>query len=141
MTTFDTSREISATIEEVFAAIGDPECLSRWWGPTGFTTTSERCDFEPGGRWSFVMHGPEGKTYPNECVFAELDPPERVVIDHTSEPNYRLTIALVPSPAGTIVSWSQTFEREAVARGLAPIVVAANEQNRARLSAEVARTS
>ncbi|WP_155898004.1 SRPBCC family protein [Allocoleopsis franciscana] len=39
MTTFKTSREIPATMEQVFAAISDSERLARWWEPAGFTNT------------------------------------------------------------------------------------------------------
>ena len=39
VTTFSTSREIPATVEHVFAAFSHAECLSRWWGPAGFTNT------------------------------------------------------------------------------------------------------
>lgn len=48
MTTFSTSREISATVEDVFAAISNPERLSRWWGPAGFTNTFSLCEFKNG---------------------------------------------------------------------------------------------
>jgi uncharacterized protein YndB with AHSA1/START domain len=51
MTTFDTAREIPATVEQVFAAISDPERLAQWWGPAGFTNTFKVCEFKNGGRW------------------------------------------------------------------------------------------
>ncbi|MEA3187235.1 MAG: hypothetical protein QOD99_1065 [Chthoniobacter sp.] len=137
MTTFETSREIPATVEQVFAAISDPERLARWWGPAGFTNTFKVCEFRQGGRWSFLMHGPDGHVYPNENVFAEIEPPRKVVVEHVSEPKFRLTIALTPSAKGTVVSWSQAFESAEVASRLQPIVVPANEQNLDRLSAEV----
>ena len=75
MTTFRTSREIPATAAQVFAAISSPERLARWWGPAGFTNTFDVCEFRSGGRWSFVMHGPDGRNYPNEKMIAEIDPP------------------------------------------------------------------
>jgi len=137
MTTFDTSREIPATVEQVFAAISNPERLARWWGPAGFTNTFKVCEFKNGGRWSFVMHGPDGSNYPNESVFAEIEPPGKVVIQHVSEPKFRLTIILAPAAAGTVVSWSQAFENPEVARRVEHIVVPANEQNLDRLSAEI----
>jgi uncharacterized protein YndB with AHSA1/START domain len=136
MTTFNTSREIRATPQQVFAAF-DPERLSRWWGPAGFTNTFSVCEFKAGGRWSFVMHGPDGHNYPNESIFAEIESPTRVVIQHASEPKFRLTIVLTPSAAGTLVSWSQAFERDEVASRVEHIVVPANEQNLDRLAAEV----
>jgi uncharacterized protein YndB with AHSA1/START domain len=137
--TFDTSREIPATVDRVFAAISDPERLARWWGPAGFTNTFKICEFKNGGRWSFVMHGPNGQNYPNENIFAEIEPPTKVVVQHIVEPKYRLTITLAPSAAGTIVSWSQAFESSVIASRLEHIVVPANEQNLDRLSAEVLR--
>ena len=139
MTTFNTSREIPATAEQVFAAISDPERLVRWWGPDGFTNTSSVCEFKKGGRWSFTMHGPNGHNYPNECVFAEIESPGKVVVQHVLEPKFQLTIALAASATGTMVSWSQVFESAEVASSMKHIVVPANEQNLERLSAEVLR--
>lgn len=139
MTTFNTSREIPATVEQVFAAISDPERLARWWGPAGFTNTFSVCEFKKGGRWSFIMHGPDGRNYPSENVFAEIESPIKVVVQHASEPKYRLTIVLAPSAVGTVVSWSQSFESSEVASRLERIAVPANEQNLERLSAEVLR--
>jgi len=139
MTTFNTSLEIRAAAEQIFAAISDPDRLARWWGPAGFTNTFAVCDFKNGGRWSLVMHGPDGKSYPNENVFAEIEPLRKVVVLHASEPKDRLTIGLTPSAAGTVVSWSQAFESAEVARRLEHIVVPANEQNLQRLAEEVRR--
>jgi uncharacterized protein YndB with AHSA1/START domain len=139
MTTFNASREIPANVEQVFAAISDPERLARWWGPAGFTNTFSVCEFKNGGRWSLVMHGPDGRNYPNENVFAEIESPRKVVVQHVEAPKYRLTIDLAPSAAGTVVSWSQTFESSEVASRIEHIVVPANEQNLERLSVEVLR--
>lgn len=141
MKTFETSREIPATPEQVFAAIRDPDRLARWWGPAGFTNTFEVCEFRPGGRWAFVMHGPDGRSFPNENVFAAIEPPTRVAIDHVVGHKFRLTIGLAPSATGTRVSWSQTFEDANEARRIEHVVVPANEQNLDRLAAEVARTN
>lgn len=139
MTTFSTSREIPAPVEAVFAAFSHPERLARWWGPAGFTNTFSVCEFKTGGRWSYVMRGPDGRTYPNESVFADIESPRGIVIQHVSEPKYRLTIGLAPSPAGTVVSWAQAFENANVGKRLERIVVPANEQNLDRLSDEVLR--
>ena len=141
MTTFNTSREIPASVEQVFAAFSDAARLSRWWGPAGFTNTFSVCEFKPGGRWSFVMHGPDGSNYPNENVFAEIESPKKVVVQHVSEPKFRLTITLASSALGTVVSWSQAFESSELAGRMEHIVVPANEQNLDRLSVEVLRKS
>ena len=139
MTTGKTSREIPTTVEQVFAAISARERLARWWGPAGFTNTFNLCEFKNGGRWSFIMHAPNGASYPNESVFAEIDPPTKVVVQHGSEPKFRLTIELAASPKGAVGTWSQELEDSDVAKKIEPIVVPANEQNLDRLTVEVLR--
>jgi hypothetical protein len=61
----------------------------------------------------------------------------KVVIQHVSEPKYRLIITLEPPVEGTAVFWAEVFESSEVARRIEPIVVSANEQNLERPSAEV----
>ena len=134
---FETSRLIPASPAQVYAAFSDPERLARWWGPAGFSNTFRACELRSGGRWSFVMHGPDGKDYPNDSVFAELVPGQRIVIEHASLPRYRLSISLTAQDGGTRVDWSQAFEDAKVAAAIAPIVVPANEQNLDRWAAEV----
>lgn len=137
MTTFNTSREIAASVDDVFSAISDAERLARWWGPAGFTNTFHVYEFETGGRWVYTMHSPHGGNPENESVFELVEPPRKVVIRHISQPVYRLTIDLLPTAAGAIVSWSQEFDDDEVAKRIEKIVVPANEQNLDRLTAEV----
>ena len=139
MTQLKTSRLIPAPAEEVFAAFSQPERLARWWGPTGFTNTFSLCEFKEGGRWTYLMHGPEGRNYPNESVFKEIKPMRRLIIEHVSKPKYRLTVGLDSSAAGTVVSWSQEFENVKFEDRMRQFLLTANEQNLDRLSAEVLR--
>jgi uncharacterized protein YndB with AHSA1/START domain len=136
---FQTSREIPAHPSSVFAAFENSDRLAAWWGPAGFSNTFDTCEFKPGGEWSYVMHGPDGRDYPNESVFREIEPFRRIVIHHVSKPRYLLTVTLEPVDGGTLVRWEQEFENPNVARGIEHIVVPANEQNLDRLSAEVMR--
>lgn len=131
------SRKITAHPDQVFAAICNPQRLAKWWGPEGFTNSFEVCDFKVGGAWIYTMHGPDGKDYANESVFAEIEINKKVVIQHESLPKYTLAISLAPSDQGTLVSWSQTFEKPEVAKAIAHIVGPANEQNLDRLTHEV----
>jgi uncharacterized protein YndB with AHSA1/START domain len=64
----------------------DPRHVVRWWGPTGFTTTIHEMDVRPGGNWRFTMRGPDGVDYPNEHIYVEVAPPERLVTQHVSPP-------------------------------------------------------
>jgi len=136
--TFRTHRVVTHDPERVFEAFARPELLSRWWGPKGFTNTFEIFEFRPGGRWKFVMHGPDGSHHPNESVFLELDPPEAVVIGHESPPRSVLRVTLAPHEHGTAVHWIQQFEDSAVADRVRHIVEPANEQNLDRLQSVLA---
>lgn len=139
MSTFTTSRQINATPEQVFSAISDSGRLKKWWGPEGFTNTFDVCEFKVGGKWSYIMHGPDGKEYANESLFEQIIANQKVVIQHESLPRYNLTITLSAVDSGdkTLVAWSQTFEKHEVAKAIAHIVAPANEQNLDRLTKEV----
>jgi uncharacterized protein YndB with AHSA1/START domain len=117
----------------VYDAFARPELLARWWGPTRFTNTFEIFEFKPGGRWKFVMHGPDGTHHPNESVFLELEAPSRLVIHHVSAPRFVLTVTLTPQEGGTALTWTGVFEDPAVAARIRHIVEPANEQNLDRL--------
>ena len=139
MSTFTSTRNLHATPAAVFAAIGDPARLAKWWGPDGFSNRFEVFEFRPGGSWVFDMIGPDGRVYPNESVFDEIEADRRVVIRHVCLPHFTLTITLEPAPGGTRVHWQQVFADAAVADAIRHIVAPANEQNLDRLGVEVRR--
>ena len=70
-----TKRTISFPRNLVYSAWSDPEHLKKWWGPHGFTNTFEEFNFTPGGRWKFIMHGPDKGNYNNEAEFIAIDKP------------------------------------------------------------------
>lgn len=132
------SRLIEAPASRVFEAIQDFERLARWWGPTGFRTTSERFEFRPGGSWIHTMHGPDGTDYANESRFLEIVPNERVVIEHLKTVHhFILSITLTEQDGRTRVDWRQVFDSAEERERVAEWVVPANEQNLDRLEAEL----
>ncbi|GAB2614822.1 activator of HSP90 ATPase [Paractinoplanes abujensis] len=76
------SRLIDAPRELVFEAFTEVRHLSRWWGPEGFSTTTQSFDFRVGGVWDFVMHGPDGTDYAEWITWREISPPERITLLH-----------------------------------------------------------
>jgi len=77
-----TTRVIDAPRELVWKAFADPKALAQWYGPKGFTLTTKVFEFMEGGDWTFVMHGPDGRNYPNNVHFIEIVEPERIVHNH-----------------------------------------------------------
>lgn len=136
-----TERTLPADPRTVFAAFEQPDRLARWWGPSGFTNTFERFEFEPGGRWVFVMHGPNGASYPNESVFREIRPDARIVVEHVVKPWYTLTVTLTPRGGQTHLAWVQEFESPEAAARMRSLSTTANEQVLDRLQALLASDS
>jgi uncharacterized protein YndB with AHSA1/START domain len=134
------SRLIDAPPERVFRAFSDPAHLARWWGPSGFSSTFDEFDLRPGGSWRFVMHGPDGKDYPNENVFLEVATPQRIVLEHLSQHHhFVMTISFTAQAGKTLVGWRQVFDTAAERERVAGVVAQANEQNLDRLAAEMLR--
>ena len=133
-TTLRTARTLPFTPEAVYAAFAQPGLLAAWWGPEGFTNTFEVFDFQVGGRWVFVMHGPDGQSYANQSVFAALEPARRVVVRHDCAPFFTLTVGLAEVAGGTHLTWDQCFDDAATAQAVKAIVGTANEQNLDRLT-------
>jgi uncharacterized protein YndB with AHSA1/START domain len=76
------ARSFDAPPAVLWKAWSAPEHLHRWYGPTGYTTTTHEFSFAPGGVWRFVMHGPDGVDTPNLVIFRELEPPARILYEN-----------------------------------------------------------
>ncbi|RPJ81982.1 MAG: polyketide cyclase [Acidobacteria bacterium] len=134
------TRVLHAPREQVFRAWIEPEILARWWGPKGFRNTFQEFDPTPGGRWRFVMHAPNGVDFPNESVFEEIVPPERIVFRHLSPVHAFQLVATFAEEGGlTRLTFRMRFETAAECAKVKGFVPEANEQNLDRLEAELAR--
>jgi uncharacterized protein YndB with AHSA1/START domain len=81
----------------VFRMWTEPEHLSKWFGPKGFTCTMHEMNVRVGGLWRFDMHAPNGTVYPNRIAYLEIVANERIVFDHgidkDDDPNrFRVTV-------------------------------------------------
>lgn len=139
--TLRTSRALPYSPREIYGTFAAPDLLAQWWGPEGFSNTFEVFDFTEGGRWTFVMHGPDGTSYRNESYFAALEPASRIVIRHDCAPYFTLTVTLEPSGDGTLLTWAQVFDDAKTALAVQKRVGPANEQNLDRLSRVLARAT
>src|SRR2546423_4667236 len=101
------SRVIDAPRELVFEAFTEVRHLSRWWGPEGFTTTTQSFEFRVGDEWDFVMHGPDGTDYTEWISWTAIAPPERIALLHgesRGDPNaFESGLPFAPDGAATRV--------------------------------------
>jgi uncharacterized protein YndB with AHSA1/START domain len=75
-------RIFNAPREVVFEMWTTPEHLDRWWGPTGFTNTTKEMEFKVGGKWHYIMHGPDGRDYVNKMVYTGIQWNEYLTYNH-----------------------------------------------------------
>lgn len=108
-----TTRIIHAPRELVWKAFADPDALAKWYGPNGFTLTTKVFEFKEGGDWIFLMHGPDGRDYPNHVHFIEILEPVRIVHDHGDDEgmiNFHAEITLDEVGIKTRVTLRSVFE-------------------------------
>ena len=80
-------------------------------GPQGFTNACEVFEFEAGGQWRFVTHGPNGVHYPNHSQFIEVVVPGRIVVRHVNHPHFTTTVTLEDLGEQCRMTWHALFER------------------------------
>ena len=108
-------RMLPAPRERVFEAFITRSQVEQWWGPDGFSVTTEQMDVRPGGIWRFTMHGPDGTDYPNEIVYDEIDPPELLSYTHhgtpeSDDPSFVTTVALDDMMGMTVLTMKLVFD-------------------------------
>src|SRR2546425_388107 len=97
------TRVFDAPRDLVWKAWTDPKHVAQWWGPMGFTTKVPELDLRPGGRWRYIMTGPDGIEYPVKGVFREVVPFERIVTTDEFDEGFQQPVA-TDLPSGIVVT-------------------------------------
>jgi len=134
------TRTLDAPRTVVFNAWIEPEQLSRWFGPGGYSVQSPEIDPRPGGCVRLDLRAPDGTNYPNRGTVREIEVPKRLAFETSlpddkgapilhvlntvtlSEDHGRTTLTLkahvidaTPSAAKFLeemhAGWSQTLDR------------------------------
>ena len=141
-------REITAErvfnfpIELVYKAFENPNHLKNWWGPKGFTNTFNLFEFKPGGKWSFIMHGPDKGNYKNECVFIIVEKNKLLVWDHLPNPKfYVITQFKEITKNKTELTFKQLFDSIELRDKIKKYTLGKNEENLDRLEEELKKMS
>ena len=108
--TFDLvlERVIDAPPEKVFRACTDPAILSQWFAPRPWTITDMVLEPRPGGRFNFVIHGPDGERMPSSGIYLEVVENRRIISTDALTPDWKpagapflvTRIDLEPTPDG-----------------------------------------
>jgi uncharacterized protein YndB with AHSA1/START domain len=82
-------RTIDAPPEKVFRAYTDPAILSQWFAPKPWSISDMVLEPRPGGRFNFVMHGPEGERFPNSGIYLEIVENRRIISTDALTPDWK----------------------------------------------------
>ncbi|MBS1597071.1 MAG: SRPBCC family protein [Bacteroidetes bacterium] len=135
-----TSRIVSASREIAYEAWSDPDHLKIWWGPAGFTNTFNEFDFRPGGKWSFIMHGPDKGNYANECEFIKIERPSLIAWKRFSKPLFQVVVTFEEiSTNKTKTIFKQIFDTAEECSKIKVLAVDKNEENFDRLEAKLVK--
>jgi len=119
---------------QVYKAWTAPELLKVWWGPKGFTNTFNVFDFKVGGKWSFVMHGPDKGNYANECTFTVIQEPALIVWERQSKPLFQVEVRFEELAKNeTKVTFKQKFSTAEECEKIKKYTVGKNDENMDRL--------
>ncbi|HUG15076.1 MAG TPA: SRPBCC family protein [Thermomicrobiales bacterium] len=79
-------RAFNASADLVFDATTEPNHVRNWWGPRG--TVLSVCEIDPrvGGRWRYVMLGPDGEEIGFSGEYLEIERPSKIVHTEVFEP-------------------------------------------------------
>ena len=79
-------RSLKASPEQIFDAFIDPQQLTQWWWPKGFTCPAAEVDLRVGGTYKLAMQWPDAIPAENQFAhhmageYYEIDRPHRLVM-------------------------------------------------------------
>jgi uncharacterized protein YndB with AHSA1/START domain len=124
------TRLFDAPAKLVWEAWTDPTQVAKWWGPRGFSITTQSKDLKPGGKWVYTMHGPDGVDYPNVTTYFIVEPMKRLEYDHGANENqkalFRVNVLFIEKNGKTEMNMTMTFESPERAKELSQFIKAAN---------------
>ncbi|MBK8351187.1 MAG: SRPBCC family protein [Saprospirales bacterium] len=136
------SRIVNYSVELVFTAWTNPNHLKNWWGPKGFTNTFKEFDLRPGGKWSFVMHGPDKGNYVNECEFVLIEKPKLIVWKRISKPLFNVVAEFEEIASNqTKIIFRMVFDTADECNKIKPFAIEKNEENFDKLEMELMKMS
>jgi uncharacterized protein YndB with AHSA1/START domain len=134
------SRIFNTKRENLYRAWSDPNHLTNWWGPKGFTNTFNEFDFRVGGKWSFIMHAPDQGNFNNECEFIKIDEPSLIAWKRHSKPLFQVVATFEEiSIDKTKLVFKMLFDTAEECRKIKAFSMEKNEENFDRLEIELTK--
>lgn len=94
----------------------------------------------PGGKWRFIMHGPDKGNYRNECEFIKVDKPALIAWQRLSQPIFQVVATFEEvSTDQTKTVFKMLFNSAGECNKVKKFAVDKNEENFDSLEIELAK--
>ena len=110
------TRLLDAPRELVWEVWTNPEHIKEWWGPDGFSLTTNAMNVEPGKTWEFIMHG-WGKDWDNKVEYTEVIKPSLISYKHSgagADYNFSVTITFEEVEGKTLLTMKSVFKSKEI---------------------------
>lgn len=111
------TRLLNAPIDLVWEVWTNPEHIKEWWGPNGFTLTTQSMNVEPGNVWDFVMHG-MGQDWDNKIEYVEVNKPFLLTYKHSGakseDYNFTVAVSFEDIEGKTLLTMKSTFKSKEI---------------------------
>ena len=133
------SRIFDTKKENLYRAWSGPNHLKNWWGPNEFTNTFNEFDFRVGGKWSFIMHGPDKGNYANEREFIKIEKASLIAWKRYSKPIFQVVATFREIDTNkTQLIFKMLFETAEECSKVKTFAIDKNEENLDRLESDLA---
>ena len=111
------TRLLDAPRDLVWEVWTNAEHLKEWWGPDGFSLTTDSMRLEPGHCWNFVMHG-MGRDWDNKIEYTEVKKPNLLAYKHSGaeneDYNFTVTVTFEELDGKTLLTMKSVFKSAAI---------------------------
>ena len=111
------TRLLDAPRELVWEVWTNPEHIKEWFGPNGFSLTTNSMHVAPGKTWDFIMHG-SGRDWDNKVEYLEVIRPSLLSYRHTGAENeaynFSVTILFEEVEGKTLLTMKSVFSSKAI---------------------------
>ena len=101
------SRQLRASVENVWRAYTEKELLEKWWSPAPWRTETKSMNFKVGGFWHYAMVSPEGDKVWSKMSYLKINTHKKIetndsFCDVGNEIRLAIKLRLLAIPCGRV---------------------------------------
>ena len=85
------ARKVAASPAALYRCWTDPTLIPQWFCPKPWVAKVVKMDVRPGGASQMIFNGPDGESFPNDGVYLEIVPNQKLVFTDAFSEGWKLT--------------------------------------------------